>query len=319
MRKIKFAKPKIYRSMFTPGNLTFLAEEILSGKPVKDISRLTTNEMAQIPSLYSSFNPREQSILDLEDSKIYKTKNDDEVFGKDIKAITMLMYDKPRTAYWKPDKPQIYDTSVCGGVPLPMLGFKRFWNIKYDSWREYFEKAAYLNSEDEFNLVDSEGAIESAFKIDILLGKTFASTTYNAGTDEIEWNDKGYGLLLLSTAVGKGFRPNAEQLSYLRTKNMGNYKGTFANVYGTARVDNHRDIDKDIVLLHNKASQAMRLLMTQRWAWYSNHRNTDMICDFQDWNFIPKAHDTIDNVFTGLKPKSDTVNSGLGSHFKIGG
>src|SRR5210317_1143080 len=99
MNKFKFATGNVYRDIFAPGKLTALAEEIYSGLPRKDYKGLTVDELAQIPTLYASINPLEQSVLDIEDEKVFKTSNNKEVLGADIKAITMLMYDKPRTAY----------------------------------------------------------------------------------------------------------------------------------------------------------------------------------------------------------------------------
>ena len=316
MKNFNFAQPKVYRNIFTPGKLVELASEIYSGKDRKAYKGLTVDEFAKVPALYN-FNPREHSILDLEDEAEYVTANNEVVLGADIKALTMLMYDKPRSAYIEFGRTkQVHESIYSGAVPYPMLGFKRFSNIAYDKWRKAFGAAAVLN--EKLELVDDSEALEKAFKIDILLGNTFASTKYDASTDQIVWNDS-YGLLLLSTLVGTGYRPNPETLNYLRIKGMGNFKGSFATAYGTARIDRSNDekIDNDIIDMFNKASTPMRLLMSQRWVWYGMHRNNDMIMDLQDWDFVPKKYDTVENVFTGLKPTSDKP-SGIGAHFGIG-
>jgi len=318
MKQFNFAAPKIYREIFKPGGLVSLAEEIYSGKDRKAYKGLTLDEFAKTPTLYSTFNPRELSILDLEDETVYKTTNGKEVLGADIKAFTMLMYDKPRTAYLEFGRvKQVHETMYSGAVPYPLLGFKRFHNIEYDKWRKMFDSGAYLDK--SMNMVEEDGALEKAFKIDILLGNTFSSTQYDASTDQIVWKDSP-GLLLLSTLRGVGYRPNPETLQYLRIKGMGNHRGSFASSYGTARVDISKDekIDNDIINMYNKAGTPMRLLMSQRWAWYGNHRCDDMIMDFQDWGHKPKKYDTVENAFTGLKPMKGTTG-GIGAHFGIGG
>jgi len=320
MKNFKFGTPKMYRDIFTPGKLSELAEEVFSGKAAKDIKRLTPDEFAKVPAIYSSFNPREISVLELEDDKEYTTTNKQNVLGRDIKAITMLMYDKPRTAYINfGSVKQVHQSIYSGAVPTVLLGYKRFWNIEYDQWRAKYEGHAYIDPSN-YTVVEKEGDLELAFKIDVLLGNSLASTRYDASTDTIVWNDKGYGLLLLSTIRGKGYRPNIETLDYLRTKGMGNYPGTYATSYGSARIEpiSYENIDNDILIMHNKASKPMRLLMSQRWAWYGNHRCSDMICDFQDWAYVPKSRDTLSMSFTGLKTKDAKPLAGIAAHFGIG-
>lgn len=311
MKNFTFKGPKIYREIFKPGSLTALTEEILNGAERKSYTGLTLDELAQVPSLYGAFNPREVNVLELEDEKVYKTPNGKEVFGSDIKSLTELMYRKPRTTYVEFGRvKQIHESMHSGAVPLPMLGFKRHFNIPYSKWMGTIED--FELDKKTFEIKAKAGGLERAFKLDLMLGQTFASTIFNQVTGDIEWNDKDYGLVILSTLRGKGYYPSAIEMEYLRTAGMGNYKGSYASQYGTASITIKKPYDSDIIKMYNKASTPMRLLMAQRWCWYGNHRMSDMIMDLQDWDRIPPKHDTVANVFVGLKPSGDRSVFGIG-------
>ena len=314
------------RDILTPGELTKLTDDVLSGLPTSKIKRLTTDEMHRIPEIYAGIdyspdNLMEGTILDyLEDDKVYKTHNKKEVLGSDIKSITLLMYLRPRTAYWKPDKPQIHDTSVCGAVPLPLLGFKRYRGIPYYAWQrelcaEGFQPIVYFDDNDHpssFILdkgrdIDWTEAECPIYAVDMLLGKTLASTTYNEKTDSIDYTK--LGLVMLSFFDDEAFRPDYNDVHHFRAHNMGNFTGSFASAYGTAKVPedwDEEEFDPHIVryIMHNECTTPMRLMLSQRWAWYGLHRNTDMICDFLDWDNIPKSVDNMSVAMEGLKPKN---------------
>ena len=49
----------------------------------------------------------------------------------------------------------------------------------------------------------------------------------------------------------------------------------------------------------------MRLMLSQRWAWYGRHRNENMIMDFTDWSYMPKNVDDMSIAFEGIKPARD--------------
>jgi len=306
------------RNIFTPGVLTLLAEAVLSGVPTKEIKRLTTDEMCKIPEIYAQVEcePSASNILDCIDAeKVYKTGNGKEILGADIKAITSLMYLKPRTAYWKPERAQIYDSVVCGAVPLPMLGFKRWKGIPYSAWlRDILaDDAPYIDEDHEITVIH----LERIYDLDMLLGHTLASTKYNQDTDEIELT-KGYGLVLAACYSDEYYRPNYNDIRNMRIHNMGNLKGSFANTYGTALIsEEHDDVEVLPLMLHNRCTTPLRLMLTQRWVWYGNHRNADMIMDFQDWDNMPKCVDAVSTQMKGLEPLKDT-NMGLKNRFGIG-
>lgn len=310
------------RDVFEEGFLTQLAEDVLAGKPVKEIKRLTTAELNRIPEIYAQvdFEPCEtvgcdQSILDyIESDKVYTTGNKKEILGRDIKAITSLMYLRPRTAYWKPDAPQIHDSSVSGGVPLPMLGFKRWRGIPYMAWNQLLGQT--VNPKQPF--VDDEGMLYDAdpnqvYNIDLLLGYTLASTYYCEEDDQIKLSD-GLGLQLLSYYDNVEWRPNYNDIHNFREHNMGNYKGSYASTYGAVEI---KDDDSIPIHIHNMCNTPMRLMLSQRWIWYGNHRNSDMICDFQNWDNIPKSVDTMSRQMLGLAPVPDTKQT-MKARFGIG-
>jgi hypothetical protein len=290
------------RNIYDEGLLTDLAESILAGVPTKDLRRMSTDEMHRLPEIYAQvdFDPSSTgSILEYIDSdKTYKTGNNKAIFGRDIKAITSLMYLKPRSAYWKPDKPQIHDTSVCGAVPIPMLGFRRWKDINYQDW---LSKRGECEVEDYYNL-------------DLLLGYTLADTKYNKVTDTVAFNTHlGLGRFSIKY-YDPGWRLNYTDVRNYREVNMGNYKGSFASTYGAITMPNP---DKDQkIAMHNACTVPMKLMLTQRWAWYGKHRNTDMICDFQDWDNIPKSVDDLSVSLAGLEPTN--TDKAMNTRFGIG-
>ena len=310
--------------IFKPLFLTELYNNVISGKPTKEIRRLTTDEMHKIPEIYAQvpYTPDDlhegQSILDvIESEKEYTTGNGKTILGDDIKAITTLMYLSPRTAYWKPDRPQVHDTSASGAVPLPMLGFKRWKGIDYQEWN-YFSTVGggseplaegVYNQEDEMpyfeintSMYEPGDVVEHAFCVDLLLGKTLASTYYDVATDEVSFN-KLWGLFILSAFNTKDYRPGFHDIQTFRNYGKGKHPGSYATAYGTAKVpDEHFNEYPTIMHLYNQCNTPMRLMLAQRWAWYGKHRNDDMICDFQNWNNMPKSVDHISQSLHSIKP-----------------
>lgn len=317
---MKFETFKRTPDIFKPGTLTSLAEEIYSGKPAKDISRLTPDQFAQLPSIYGTLDPVGLDITQLEDKKVYKTSLGKEILGADIKAITMLMYDKPRTAYIEFGREkQVHNTALSGAVPIPMLGFKRFRNIEYDRWRSAFDGEITFDPETLEMKPKDDDSIRKAFKIDMLLGKTLASTFYDREANTIKWKGP-LGLLALSALQADIWKLDVRTVKYFREYGMGNHKGNFATAWGTARLpDKLLDpkVEKRHIAMWNKAENPMRLMLAQRWAWYGNHRNTDMICSYRDWDIQPVAVDGTATAFIGLKPQ-DSATGGIGGMFGIG-
>ena len=66
-----------------------------------------------------------------------------------------------------------------------------------------------------------------------------------------------------------------------------NHDGHWSTAYGTAGLKTNDEVS----ILWDEISTPMRLMLAQRWIWYGKHRNTDMICDFQDWDSMPKSLD----------------------------
>jgi hypothetical protein len=313
--------------IYKPGFLTSLTEDVLSGKPVKEIRRLTTDEMHRLPEIYAQIDYTPTNLYELdpitkwiEDEKEYKTGNGKTILGADIKAITMLMYLKPRTAYWKPDKAQIYDTSMCGAVPIPLLGFKRWKGIDYSKWffdpcEEFDHIHVYTNQEDSAPYIDldtdtdwGDNFIQYVFALDLLLGHTLASTSYNMTTDMVEWN-KSWGLVMLSQFKGEKYRPNALDINAYRQYGMGNHPGSYASAYGTAKVELEDGHDITRTHLYNNCSTPMRLMLAQRWAWYGNHRNSDMITDFQNWDNLAGSVDNVNAKLRGMTPSDSPMDN----------
>lgn len=297
--KPKFSS-KNYVDFFTPGRLTELADTIYSGKARKEYTGLSVDDLVKLPTLYGTLDPRGSPILELDDNEEFVTSNKKVVLGSDIKSITWLMYDKPRSAYVDyGGVKQVHSSIHSGAVPIPLLGYKRFRKLKYNAWRDRID---YIELTDDFTIHSEDEGLERTFRLDLLLGHTFASTKYNAATDSIEWNDK-LGLIPLSTLIGKGYKLAPEVVQYFR-KNIGKYKTHFAVTYGAASIDKTVDgsIDDDLIKMHNACSTPMKLMLSQRWCWYGNHRNDDMICDFQNWDNIPLSVDGTgqDSLVKGL-------------------
>ncbi len=298
-------------SIFERDRLFNLLQEIREGKPAKNCNRLTPDQLLQIPSIYATLDPKD-NIPDIADDAEIKTVNDKIIYGKDLKAITMLMYTKPRTAYCDFKQEKQMRSLASGAVPIGLLGFKRFRNIPYDRWRQAINiPYTYDKGKIELNIDDE--TFRKIFKVDLLLGKTYASTYYDEIDDTVKLNlDNKWGLILLSAFLGDEWKPTAEDIRYFRD-NMGNYRGSFATTYGAARIETGSDMSP-IVRLYNKCDTAMRLLLAQRWAWYGMHRNSDMICDFQNWDKIPKNIDNMAGSMMGLKaspPTSGNLGKGV--------
>ena len=286
---------QVQNDIFSEGYLLQLATSIIAGE--EKVNRLSTNELSKIPEIYAKidYNPESEGcILDyIEADKVYKTGNGQEIVGADIRAITSLMYLKPRSAYWKPDKPQIHDSSVGGGVPLAMLGFKRWKGINYYDW--------YKDQE----------SVQDVYNVDILLGKTLASTVYDFSTDMVSFDEKGMGLVLLTAYKN---RATVGDIKKLRTGNT--FKNHhFASGYGASKVAGGED--NPIIKMHNLCNTPMRLMMSQRWVWYGKHRNSDMICDYGDWDNIPKSVDDLSVAIKGEEPQV-TRYKALKERFGIG-
>lgn len=290
--------------VFAPGRLFGLLEEIREGKPANSCKRLTVDELATIPSIYATL-PTDVYIPEIPDEEKIKTGNDKVILGKDLKAITMLMYLKPRSAYCNFGKEKQMRSTASGAIPLGLLGFKRYKDIPYEKWRlatSHYVTSKIVKSDDKENLLVNIVEIEKIFKIDLLLGKTLASTYYDEVDETIKLNEeKNWGLILASAFQDINIDPAT--LRYLREKGMGNYRGHFASVYGTSSVPvDKAGINKRAILLYNKCSTPMRLLLAQRWAWYGMHRSSDAINDFQDWDNMPKNLDNMSAGFVGIAP-----------------
>ena len=300
-----------HTDVFAKDRLYNLLQDVREGKSVKNINRLTPDQLMQIPSIYASLEPS-INIPDIDDNDQFTTGNNKVIYGKDLKAITMLMYWKPRTAYCDFGKEKQMRSAASGAVPLGLLGYKRFRNIPYDKWRRNISvDYVYDISSGSIELQIDDETLRKIFKIDLLLGKTYASTYYDETEDTVKINkDNKWGLALLSAFTGEQWKPTPEDIRYFRD-NMGNYRGSFATTYGAARIEDGRDMPP-IVRLYNKCDTPMRLLMAQRWAWYGMHRNSDMICDFQNWDNMPQNLDNMSAGFVGMKPVANATNSGKG-------
>ena len=304
--------------IFKPGTLFNLLDEIREGTPAKECKQLTPDELATIPAIYATLDPL-QDITAIPDEEEITTGNDKVIMGKDLKAITMLMYLKPRTAYCKFGKEVQYRSAVSGAVPLPMLGFKRYRKIPYEYWHDQIkeELSSVVKGENKLDIyhVFKPDALEKIFKIDLLLGKTLASTYYDPVDDTIKLNEmKDWGLVLLSAFRDETFRPQVPDVRYFRVAGMGNYSGNMATRYGAAAISSGRipaGVNERAIALHNKASTPMKLLLAQRWAWYGMHRSSDAINDYRDWDNMPKNLDNMSGGFVGVAPlAAEGGNSG---------
>lgn len=323
---MKFQQLGVRNSKFKPGGFTTLMQEVNSGKSVKDINRMTPNELARVPQIYGILDPAMYIPEDVEDDKIYKLKNGDEVLGSDIKAITMLLYTKARSAYTDfKGTNQIKERDVNGAVPLGLLGHKRANNISYSRWQKSIQPYLRVVKEERGSTIvyhvepTKDESLEKVFKVDLLLGKTLASTEVDNDTGEIRWKKdlkSNYGLIVLSTFHQAAWRPNRKEVEFFREYGWGNYKGNIFTSFGTSRItkttEDVENVDKDKVWLYNNCDTALRLMLAQRWAWFDKHRTEDMITDFQNWDNLLKAVDAPSNAFQGLKPKNDDTSSNLG-------
>ena len=288
--KLKFSKKgTVYnRDLFKPGELTKWVSELLCEV---NTFKLTTSEYSRLPSLFN-FDPKETHVLSLDDDQVILSAENKEILGSDLKSLVMLMYLKPRSFYLKNDKPYVHESFFSGGVPIPLLGFKRHQGISYDAWRTSCKCNAYINEEGE--LVAWEDDVEKCFKLDVYLGRLLASTEVK--DDVVDWKG-GYGLFLMSTSklimdagLVKSFRDSTSPGAYRASK-----------ITGKKML---KEEAPEHLALYNSLSKDMRLMFIQHWIWYGKHRCSDMIMDHTNWDNEPRSFDGVDNLFKGLEPST---------------
>jgi len=311
-------------SIFEPGRLANLYSDLKSGANVKSVSRLSLDDLAKVPEIYGSLEPNNLDIPALDNDAEFVTPNRNVVLGRDIKALTALIYEKPRTAYVDFGKNSHVHTSwASGAVPLALLGFKRFKGIDYNKWNELLQRTTSSGLEYDkagrvkgWKIKDNED-IRIYWKLDMLLGKTLSSTLYDPSIDTIKFTDS-IGLLQVSTIQGRGWTPTPTTIRFLREAGFGNHRGNFATAWGTARISIDtvpEGVDTTIVSLWNACDTPMRLLLSQRWAWYGQHRCSDMICDVQNWDNQPKNIDKPSTLLEGQIAKREV--DGVGGLFGL--
>ena len=288
-------------NLLSGGYLFSLAERLFAGEKLSAKEKLSESQLHQVVNMYSKLSP-DFDIREIENDKTYQTHDGKDFLGKDLKAITALMYSKPRSAYLNNKRPFIYDTSLCAGVPLPMLAFKRHRNLCFNGFRM---------SPKDFNV--HEGGIieclevEKMWKLDQLLGHSLASTSLENGSVHI---NETYGLGMLCGLQSEDIKGwTYKPVRILRELGFGKRRGNFASTFGASSVPLNtieEELTKDekaFVLLYNHSNAAVKHLLTQRWAWYGNHRNDDMICDPRNWDNTPLSVDKDSNSFIGIKPQ----------------
>ena len=305
---MKFTPHKSYTSdLFTANHLNTLAQRLFAGEKLTAKEKLSESQLAQVVGMYARFDP-EFDIRDVEDDKLYSTHDGKDFLGSDLKAITALMYSKPRTAYLDNKRPFIHDSSLSGAVPLPMLAFKRHRGISYNAFR--MSEDDFYYGEDTINTLQCEN-VEKLWKLDQLLGNSLASTSIVDGVVTV---NKLWGLGMLCAFVEDMFPEwNYKVIRICRDLGFGTKRrGSFASAFGASAI-HFGDIKEELtaqevyfIHLYNNCNAAVRHLLTQRWAWYGLHRNSDMICDPRDWTNLPISVDKTSNVFIGVKPQAQS-------------
>ena len=302
---IQFTPHKSLTSkLLTEGFLNTMAQRLFSGEKLTPKEKLSESQLAQVVNMYSTFDPQ-LDIRRVKDDMQYHTHDGKPFLGSDLKAITALMYSKPRSAYLTTKRPHIHDSSLASGVPIPMLAFKRHRGMKYNDFRMH---------ENDFN-IEPGGMVtalnvEKLWKLDQLLGNALASTSLVDGVVTV---NKQYGLAMLCAfkdIPGWTYKP----IRILRDQGFGNRKGAFSNSFGASAVplsdikEELTDDEKAFILIYNNSNAAVKHLLTQRWIWYGMHRNDDMICDPRDWDNLPTSVDKISNAFVGVKPQQGPIS-----------
>jgi hypothetical protein len=248
--------------IFKPGYLDNLYEKVLNGEELKKTEKLDISALSQIVTIYAGINPRKQRILELDDNDKIKTYNDKIVLGKDVKSITLLMWLKSRSAYVDFGRiTQVHQASLSGAVPIPLLGFKRYWNIPYNSWRT---KALQCKT------------VEEMFNLDILLGRSLSSTGLDNGT---VYEEGLYGLIQASKNIEEMF--DADTVLEFRKASYGKRAGNMLAGYGANHIPGAPEG-------YNESNTFIRMMLMQRWTYFSNHRCDEMICDVTNWDNMPE-------------------------------
>lgn len=288
-------------SYFAPGKLTELGEKILSGADRKSYRGMKPDDLIKLANFYSL--PKTLDLREIPDEEELQIDNQ-AITGLDLKTITLVMWQKPRTAYVDFGKiKQVHSSLYSGAVPIPLLGLKRKKNRPYSFLND--RMVGWVELDDDNIIVEKKpGALERCWITDMWLGQTFTSTKWQ--NDQIVWAQPG--LLLLNT-LAESMRPTAAEVRYLREKGMGGHKGHWATAYGTASADipDDKKLRPAVLQLYNKCDSPMRLMLAQRWCWFPKQRNKDMISDAWDFDNQPPAADK--DMFAGLEPQPDTKAS----------
>jgi hypothetical protein len=299
---IKFTPHKT-SDLLAPGFLNTLAQRLFAGEKLTAKEKLSESQLAQVVGMYARFDP-DFDIREVEADKLYQTHDGKDFLGSDLKAITALMYSKPRSAYLTNKRPFIHDSSLSSGVPIPMLAFKRHRDLSYNSFR--------MSPEDfyvEENCILECLNVEKLWKLDQLLGNSLASTSIVDGVVSV---NEYWGLGMLCAL---DWEWTYKTMRICRDLGFGTKrKGSFASTFGASAISfsdiNEELSDEDMffINIYNNSNGAVRHLLTQRWVWYGMHRNDDMICDPRDWDSMPTSVDKTSNAFTGIKPQSGPIS-----------
>jgi len=255
-----------------------MLDKLNTGEILTTKQKLTTDELMKIPDMYASIKPI-TPLFKMDKSKLLTTPNKKQILTGDLQALTGIIYKYRRTSYWKSTGPAYRDTMGSGAVPLALMGWRNAHGTSYNYLYEVLK------------LVRPDHCLE----LDKYLGYDFSSTEIIDG--QPVWRDT-LGLIRCRQEAEK-LEPTLNDIKRLRDE------GSHSNVnplagWGTKKIDNP---DNAYIDLYNASNQFIRHMLGQRWLWYGKHRSADMICDYKDWDNIPKDVDATSTAFGGIPPR----------------
>jgi len=277
------------RDILDEGYLTYLTQDCWE-RSTRKIPKLSTTELKQIATVYGQLckHGNLYDLLFVEPKHRIQIGNKT-VHTRDFANFTLLRYLKAPSNYWKPDTKQAYgDTAACTGVPLALLGARNVLNRSYMTWVHGID-------------VDN---IEDVYKVDVFLGQGLSSTYLDPATGEKKWG-KGRGPQkngLIKHLYWPAQMFDGRYISTLRDSNQG-----YATNYS---VSDCKEEFKNVEFF-NDSSVCMKHLHIQGWCWYGNHRSTDMILCFSDWDKVPKSADSVISQLMSAQPKDNNIPPGI--------
>ena len=249
------------------------------------VDKLENGNLTQLATILASFahsyDPYKLLFEDDNQEMVYGKQNKYVINTKDLASFVLMDHMFTRGYFSKTaGRNAMSDTSNCQGVPLLFEGCKRLYNIKYSSWLKGVD------------LSDREQAV----RVDIWLPAQLG--TYSITSEGWEPGTK-HGLLAFTH---NKVSLTDEIIQELRTL-VPNWETAVSPRMIKINEEELLESNPDLVRavqIYNNSTHKMRNMILRGWVWSEVCRNSSMICDWNNWDEMPKKF----NELAGLPPKA---------------